>query len=162
MTVDLTTVLAPLLTGFTATGGGRIQRFDYLPWTRHQDQNAWSALPIKAGSETANRSAFSIRHVDHPRRPGDIGGGVSIDRPSVDVMVWWADGEDVTDPDAFRKAVVAAVEAIVRANEKALTGFTYAWVSNSLDGDFLAGAPTGSWSHLAIVTVAADAHEVYA
>lgn len=163
---DAIALVGALLDAVKAQGGGRVQRFQFLPWGHHQDQDRWSALPLAgqgpAPVTTVGDSAFSIRQVSNVARTADVGGGAAIGRQVMDVMLWWQDGEDVLDPDAFRDAVTRAVAAIVRANEKAVAGFTFVAVVNSINGDFLeAAAGTGSHRHLQVVTVEAFWDDVY-
>lgn len=163
---DVIPAVGALLDAVKVNAGGRVQRFQFLPWGRHQDQDAWSALPLAgqgpAPNTTVGDSAFSIRQVSNVARVADIGGGAALGRQVMDVLLWWQDGEDVTDPDAYRNAVVRAVAAIVRANEKSVAGASFVAVSNSINGDFLdADAGTGSHRHLQVITLEAFWDDVY-
>lgn len=163
MTLDITGPLGALLDGMLAQGGGRKQRFQYIPWGKHQDQKTYNALPVAAPPTTTVRdSLLSIREVTNPTRESDVGGGAQQNRQMVDVNVWWQDDADVTDPDAFRVAVVDAIKTIVRANRRNCPPAYYITIRNSLKADFLqADRGTASLFRHHIVTVEARGVEVY-
>lgn len=162
---DVISSLGPLLDGIVAQGGGRVQSFAFIPWGRHQDQARWSALPeagIGSPATTTRGSALSLRQVANPHVVTDMGGGAQQNRQSIDIQAWWADDVDLTDPDAYREAVVAAIKARVRANEKTVPGAIFVAVTNVINGDFLVAASgTGNHTHLVIVTVEAWCDDVY-
>lgn len=163
MTLDITGPLGALLDALIATGGGRKQRFQYVPWGMHQDQKTYNALPVAAPPTTTVRdSLLSIREVTNPTRESNVGGDASQNLQQVDVNVWWQDDADVTDPDAFRRAVVTAVKAIVRANRMTCAPAYFITVRNSLNADFLQGQGTASLFRHQIITVEARGVEVYA
>jgi hypothetical protein len=159
---DFIPFLSAALDQFQATGGGRTQRFHYAPWGRHQDDRRWAEVASLTGpGGTTTDTLFTVRPISQPRRVADIGSGVQRGRQSVDVMLYWADGDDITDPAAYRKAVQEAVEAIVRSVEKTTPGYTYLQPVNSLDGNSLLGDPSSVNAFLHIISVEGEYHEVY-
>lgn len=162
---DVVPELSALLDGFTATGGGRTQRFSFLPWGRHLSAQRQAALPAQAGLETAPRGVVTIRPVSNPQIVTDIGGGAERNRQTVDVHVLWADGPDVAEgngPLLWRRAVSYAVAAAVHANEKNVGQAWFTRITNEIDGtQLLQDGGTGTLQHELIVTVEAVADEVY-
>lgn len=154
---DILPELASLLDGFTATGGGRTMQHVYLPWGRHWDQKRWAEI------RTAGKSMVTVKPVSNVHVTSDIGGGAEQNRQLVDVHVWWWDDADLTSPDLFRRALLAAIAAVVHANEKATGAAWFTRISNVVDGTALLQAGgTGTVNHELIVTVEATAVDVYA
>jgi hypothetical protein len=132
----------------TATQGAYTLTFDYLPWGRHFDPTL----------RTAGNGVITCRRSTHPRRPSNVGGGASLGTQYVEVHAWWEDHASITDVDAFHRSVVAAIEAIVRANEKAFTDSYYVFVDNHVDlGDLM----DDTIRNHAQVLVSARTSEVY-
>lgn len=162
MTLDVRPALATILDGVTANAGGRKQRFKYLPWGHAQDDRRWAAIQsATVAGGTAPDSVITTRQVANPTSEASIGGNAARNRQTIDVMVWWQDGADVTGPDAWRDAVVRAVTAVIRANRRTTTPAKWVQVIDVRDGDTFLGAFAQVADHLAVITIQAEAHEVY-
>lgn len=163
MVLDITPALADLLAGFQAATAERTQVFRFLEWGNHWNQDLYSAR-VAVGE-----SMFTIREVNNPTRNADMGGGAALNRQTVDVMVYFASGDDLSLPavsptamSRFRNAIVDAVTAIVRAHEKSVTNSRFTQVINSLrNADNLVGSMPSNLDALVIVTVQAEGDAVY-
>jgi len=153
MTLDIAGELGAVLDGVVATGGGHTLTFRYLPWGRHWDGRRWP--------DSVNESVVTVRGISTGTTNADIGGGAQNSRPLLDVHLYWNDDERITDPDAFRKAVVDAVAAAIRAQERSIGASPHTSVSNVVDLSDLVGDGTSGVKHEILVSVRGFLSEVY-
>lgn len=120
MAIDIRPELASTLDGMSVTGGGRTATFNYTPWGRHYE---------------APEPVLTIQSPANPTEPVDIGGGADSNRQELQVHAIWADTDDITDMDAWRRAIVYKIKQLVRATEKSLGDAWYVRVRNIVDLD---------------------------
>lgn len=156
MSLDFEGLLKTALTGtpLTVTGGGRTETFTFVEYGRHFKQDG---------------AFFTFRTLDNARRVSDVGGGAQQSSQRFDVHAWWPDDDTMSDPIAFRKAVVDEVETRIRAKEKILgsAGAGTAWyaeVVNDVQLDDLLRSDQNYGAVLAfhtVLTVEVNGVEVY-
>lgn len=157
--------LAALLDGLSVVTAQRSQVYRFMEWGTHLNQRIYSA---KVG---VGEAMLTLREIANPNANADMGGGASKNKQSVDIMLSFAEGDDLTGPAAaalamtnYRKAVVNAVKTIIHANEKTVAGTTFVQITNTIrNADELVGdLGVGNLRCLVIVTVEGEMHEVYA